>query len=184
MKIVFLHHANYCKGGIERMLAMKADYLADRMGWDVVLLTYEQNGEAFPYSLSARVRQVDLNVHLYSAYRFSYPLRYLKKLLLCRQLVRALRTFLSAERPDLVVCTDKDSHELNALYQAHTTEKLVVEAHTGMVDHEFQVVETRNRLRRLIGRKDVWRLKQAVARFDLLVALTADMLGRLSFPIV
>ena len=40
MKIVFLHHANICKGGIERMLAMKANLLVEQYGCDVVLLTY------------------------------------------------------------------------------------------------------------------------------------------------
>ena len=69
MKIIFLHHANYCKGGIERMMAMKANYLSEQMGWEVILLTYEQNGEPFPDELSPKVRQVDLDVHLYSAYK-------------------------------------------------------------------------------------------------------------------
>ena len=33
MKLVFLHHANVCKGGIERMLAMKANLLVEH--WEV-----------------------------------------------------------------------------------------------------------------------------------------------------
>ena len=62
MKIVFLHHANICKGGIERMLAMKANLLVEQYGCDVVLLTYEQNGEPLLYPLSPNVRCIALGV--------------------------------------------------------------------------------------------------------------------------
>ena len=174
MKIIFLHHANYCMGGIERMMAMKANYLSEQMGWEVVLLTYEQNGEPFPYELSPKVRQVDLDVHLYSAYKSAYPLRYFKKLRLRRQLSQALHVFLKKENADVVISTDKDAHELKALFKAHTTEKLVVEAHTGMVDHEMQVQLTNTFWRRLIARKDLVRLKLAVSYFDVLIALTEE----------
>ena len=73
-----------------------------------------------------------------------------------------------------VISTDKDAHELKALFKAHTTEKLVVEAHTGMVDHEMQVQRTNSFWRRLIARKDLVRLKLAVSYFDVLIALTEE----------
>lgn len=174
MRIVYLHHANVCRGGIERMFAQKATILAEQMGWEVVMLTYEQNGEPFPYPLPSSVRQVNLDVRLYAAYQVPYPLRYFKKIVLRRQLSAAIRHFLQTSKPDIVICTDKDAHEMDALFKAHTTEKLIVEAHTGMIDHEFQVLATKNFLKRLIARKNVWRLKQSVSRFDVLVALTTD----------
>lgn len=174
MKLVFLHHANVCKGGIERMLAMKANLLVEQYGCDVVMLTYEQNGEPFPYHLSPNVRCVDLGVSLYSAYKAPYPMRYLKKLSLRRQLTVALREFLNKEKPDFVICTDKDAHEMNALYRAHTTEKLIIEAHTGMIDHQMQVQRTPRLFRKMVAEKDIARLKLAVSRFDALIALTPD----------
>lgn len=174
MKIVFLHHANVCKGGIERMLSMKANLLAEQEGYEVMMLTYEQNGEPFPYPLSHKVRCVDLGVRLYAAYRLPYPIRYFRKLSLRRQLSEALRTFLQVEKPDVVVCTDKDAHELDALYCAHTNEILVIEAHTGMIDHQMQVQRTSHFLRKQIAQKDLWRLKHSVSRFDVVIALTID----------
>ena len=174
MKIVFLHHANVCKGGIERMLAMKANLLVEQYGCDVVLLTYEQNGEPFPYSLSPNVRREDLGIRLYSAYRLSYPMRFFRKISLRRQLTEALKNFLIKEKPDIVICTDKDAHELNALFLAHTTEKLIVEAHTGMIDHQIQVLRPRRFLSKLMAKKELIRLKMAVSRFNALIALTPD----------
>ena len=174
MKIVFLHHANVCKGGIERMLAMKANLLVEQYGCDVVLLTYEQNGEPFPYPLSPNVRCIDLGVRQYPAYRFPYPMRYFKKLSLRRQLKDAIKFFLERENPDIVVCTDKDAHEMNALFRAHTTEKLIIEAHTGMIDHQMQVQRTPRLYLKLVAEKDMARLKFSVSRFDALIALTPD----------
>jgi len=174
MKIVFLHHANVCKGGIERMLAMKANLLVEQYGCDVVLLTYEQNGEPFPYPLSPNVRCIDLGVRQYPAYRFPYPMRYFKKLSLRRQLKDAIKSFLERENPDIVVCTDKDAHEMNALFRAHTTEKLIIEAHTGMIDHQMQVQRTPRLYLKLVAEKDMARLKFSVSRFDALIALTPD----------
>ena len=174
MKIVFLHHANICKGGIERMLTMKANLLAEQMGWEVVLLTYEQNGEPFPYPLSPKVRCVDLGIRLYAAYKAPLLFRHFKKKRLRKQLMEAIRDFLASQKADIIVCTDKDAYELNALFKAHTTEKLLIEAHTGMVDHEMQVQQTNIFLRRSIAKKNLWHLKKAVSRFDVLIALTAD----------
>ena len=174
MKIVFLHHANICKGGIERMLAMKANLLVEQYGCDVVLLTYEQNGEPFPYPLSPNVRCIDLGVRQYPAYRWPYPMRYFKKLSLRRQLRDAIKSFLERENPDIVVCTDKDAHEMNALFRAHTTEKLIIEAHTGMIDHQMQVQRTPRLYLKLVAEKDMARLKFSISRFDALIALTPD----------
>ena len=174
MRIVYLHHANICRGGIERMFAQKANMLTEQMGWEVVMLTYEQNGEPFPYPLSSRIKQVNLDVRLYAAYQVPYPLRYFRKIMLRQKLCAAIHRFLQTWKPDIVICTDKDTNEMDALFKAHTTERLIVEAHTGMVDHEFQVLDTKNFLKRLIARKNVWRLKRSVSHFDMLVALTTD----------
>ena len=174
MRIVFLHHANVCRGGIERMLTAKANLLAEQIGWDVVLLTYEQNGAPYPYSLSPKVKCVDLGVRLYSAYKAPLLMRHFKKKLLRKQLIDAIRCFLMSQKTDIIVCTDKDAHELNALSKAHTTEKLLIEAHTGMVDHETQLQQTHSSFRRIIARKDLWRLKKAVSCFDVLIALTPE----------
>ncbi|MBQ8065421.1 MAG: glycosyltransferase family 4 protein [Prevotella sp.] len=174
MKIVFLHHANVCRGGIERMLATKANWLVEHEGHEVVMLTYEQNGVSFPYTLSPKVRMVDLGIHLYDIYKAPLPFRYFFKLKRCRQLSVALRHFLDEERPDLVVCTDKDYNELNALSDIRQSESIAIEAHTGMVDHLMQVRQTTNIIRKRIAVYGVHKLQRVASRFDAMIALTAD----------
>lgn len=174
MKVVYLHHANVCRGGIERMLCTRANLLVEQNGYEVMMLTYEQNGEPYPYSLSPKVKCIDLGVRLYAAYKSPLFLRYFRKLCLRRQLARAIRSFLDAYQPDIVVCTDKDANELNALSRVRRSECIMIEAHTGMIDHWLQVRRTTNIIRQFIARFDMYRLQRAVSRFDVLIALTED----------
>lgn len=174
MRIVFLHHANVCRGGIERVFCQKANYLAEQKGWQVTMLTYEQNGEPYPYELSPKVDCVNLDVRLYSAYQAPVLLRPFRRWQLCRQLLLALRRFLAMHKTDVVVCTDKDAHEQQALLMAHTTERLVVEAHTGMIDHVYYQHESISPFRRMVAAWGYRALRHTVSRFDALAALTPD----------
>lgn len=174
MKVVFLHHANVCRGGIERMLCARANLLAEQNGYDVMMLTYEQNGEKYPYALSPKVKCIDLGVRLYTAYKSPLTIRYFRKLHLRRQLSHAIRSFLELYQPDIIVCTDKDANELNALSRVRLSERIIIEAHTGMIDHWIQVRRTTNVVRRFIAKFDMYRLQRAVSRFDVLIALTED----------
>ncbi len=173
MKIVFLHHANVCRGGIERMLALKANFLVEE-GCDVTILTYEQNGIDFPYPLSAKVKCIDLNVHLYAAYNYSYPKRLFVNKDLRNQLAIAIRNYLQNNKTDIVVCTDKDPIELELLASVRTTEKIVVEGHTSMVDKKMQIKRANSIFSKLQGWRTCINLKQAIARFDLYIALTQE----------
>ena len=174
MKIVFLHHANVCRGGVERMLCTKANLLAEQDDFEVVMLTYEQNDAPYPYLLSSKVKCIDLGVRLYSAYRYRYPVRYFMKRYLRYQLSSSLKRFLTQHHPDVIVCTDKDANELNALSRVCTNEILLIEAHTGIVDHRMQVYRTTNVFRKIIAKRDMRKLQRAVSKYDLLIALTKD----------
>ncbi len=174
MKIVFLHHANVCMGGIERMLAMKANCLVEKEEYNVTMLTYEQNGVPFPYPLSPRVKCVDLNVHLYTAFKYSYPKRHFINKELRKQLATAINDFLQKSKPDIVVCTDKDPIELKILASVRTTEKIVVEGHTGIIDKKTQIKRADNIISKLQGIRTIFRLKRAIAHYDRYVALTPD----------
>lgn len=43
MKIVYIHHSLIISEGVERMIVSKANYLADKMGCEVIILIKETN---------------------------------------------------------------------------------------------------------------------------------------------
>ena len=62
MKIVFNTDQIYLHGGIEKVMATKANYFASLPGWEVVILTTEQQNKTPCYALDRRVILKDLKV--------------------------------------------------------------------------------------------------------------------------
>ena len=51
-KIVYCTPALYMAGGVERVLTLKANYFADKFGYDVTIILTEGNGRPLFYPLS------------------------------------------------------------------------------------------------------------------------------------
>lgn len=62
MKIVYIHESIAHKGGLERIFVDKMNYLADRLQYEVYLLTASQGNTPVSFPLSPRVRHIDLGV--------------------------------------------------------------------------------------------------------------------------
>ncbi len=63
MTIVFSTDQIYLHGGIEKVMAEKANYFADVCGYKVIILTSEQRGQKPCYSLSSKIQFIDLGVN-------------------------------------------------------------------------------------------------------------------------
>lgn len=75
MKIVYIHESIAHKGGLERIFVDKMNYLADRLQYEVYLLTASQGNTPVSFPLSPRVRHFDLGVRFHSQYQYRYPKR-------------------------------------------------------------------------------------------------------------
>ena len=62
MRILYITEQVYLHGGAEKILIQKLNYWADRYGYDVMLLTSEQNGKPPCYPLSLKVKHTDLDI--------------------------------------------------------------------------------------------------------------------------
>jgi glycosyltransferase involved in cell wall biosynthesis len=63
MKIVFSTDQIYLHGGIEKVLSHKANYFADTLGYEVIILTSEQHCQPPCYPLSKKIRLLDIGVN-------------------------------------------------------------------------------------------------------------------------
>lgn len=63
MKIIFSTDQIYLHGGIEKVMAEKANYFADVCGYEVIILTNEQKGKEPCYSLSTKIQLLDLGIN-------------------------------------------------------------------------------------------------------------------------
>lgn len=64
MRIAYLIHSLFNAGGTEKVLTLKANYLADVCGEDVSILTAKQSDKPVFFPLSPRIRTVDLGIDI------------------------------------------------------------------------------------------------------------------------
>ena len=99
MKIIFSTDQVYLHGGIEKVMAEKANYFADVCGYDVIILTCEQRAKKPCYHLSNKIRLVDLEINYERSISY-FSFVNIKKVPL--HLYR-LRKFFLTEKADFVI---------------------------------------------------------------------------------
>ena len=105
MKIVYVIDSLASKGGAERILSEKMNYLTTIYGYDISVITCYQNPSLSPnaYSLSDLVKQIDLNIPYYSQYQYKYPFRLWIKYSLYRKLRNELKRAIQQINPDIII---------------------------------------------------------------------------------
>ena len=171
MKIVYSIAGTYNSGGMERVLANKANWLVQN-GYEVCVLTTDQNGRQPFFPMDSRIEMYDLGVN----YEENNGKSFLNKLLHYPfkqwKHKRALKRILPELKADVVIsmfCNDA-----SILPKIKEGSKKVLEIHF-------------SRFKRLqYGRKGFWRLAdefrskndlKVVSRFDKFVVLTEEDKG-------
>ncbi|MCG2779431.1 MAG: glycosyltransferase [Weeksellaceae bacterium] len=99
MKIFILIDQLHSHGGIEKLVAMKANYWTDIFGYEVKIISTEQGELATVYNLSGEVQQVDLNISYNRSRSFFHP-ENLKKLWINKnRLLKIIRR----NKPDFIL---------------------------------------------------------------------------------
>lgn len=115
-------------GGIERVLSLKMNYLADKSGYKVYFITSDQNDNNFSYSLSRKIEHINLNgVRYFSIYKNAYPKRLYNIVKFNCDFSHRLKKVLSMIHPDIVVCNT--TFMASTIVKLHIGSKIVVESH-------------------------------------------------------
>lgn len=62
MKVIYLYPTMHNAGGIERVLTVKLNYLADILNYEIVLVNYRQRKRNNFFNLSPKIKQIDLEL--------------------------------------------------------------------------------------------------------------------------
>ena len=105
MKISYVIDSLGSKGGAERILSEKMNYLATHYGYDVHVITCYQDPRITPnaYFLSEKIKQVNLCIPYYSQYKYKYPKRLWIKYSIYRKLLKKLRETILQIDPDILI---------------------------------------------------------------------------------
>ena len=107
MKIVYLLPGGlFNPGGMERVLIIKANYLAEKMAYDVSIVTTEQMGRPVFYPVSAKVHLYHLDIGIYVNFgKENYLQKVSSRFLKIREYRKALEKLLRELSPDITIST-------------------------------------------------------------------------------
>lgn len=128
MKIVYVINSIASKGGAERIIIEKMNYLAERGGHDVsIICCYQNDSMPNAYPLSEKVRQIFLSIPYYSQYKYSYPYRLWVKRIFNKQLKRGLYREINNFDPDVLIGVSYFAADIVSLLKCRA--RKVIEAH-------------------------------------------------------
>lgn len=99
MRILFTTDQVYLHGGIEKVMATKANYFSDVLGHDVSILTTEQKGNSSCYTLSTSIEIVDLGINYHREKSYFHPSNIRKVVQHFSQWRKAIRNL----NPDVII---------------------------------------------------------------------------------
>jgi glycosyltransferase involved in cell wall biosynthesis len=157
-RLLYITNGISGSGGLERVLSVKAGYLADKLGYDVHILVLNNNGQAFFYDFSHNIKIHDIAV-------IGNPLSYIKSY------VSGVISTVKSINPDIIsVCDDGLKgffvplilgKSYIIIYERHVSKVIALGVEPGFV--KKIAVQSKYALMNLLGR-----------RFDKFILLTKD----------
>lgn len=126
MKIVYCLPQIYKPGGIERIVILKANYLAS-LGYDIHIITSEQFNKSIFYAYNKNIHFHDLSVNFSSTLSLPIIKRLIQKHQLTKIYKRKLTKLLMKLKADITISTF--SHEANILPDIADNSIKIIETH-------------------------------------------------------
>ena len=131
MKIVYIIDSLALKGGAERIITEKMNYLATIYNYDVSVITYYQFHEPNTYPLSCKVKQINLSIPFYQQYRYSYPKRLWLKWGFYRQLQIELQQTVNSINPNILIGVGYTLADVVCSIKCHAAK--IIESHEARI---------------------------------------------------
>lgn len=170
LKLVYITPALYMAGGVERVLTLKANYLAEHFGYDITIILTEGKDKPLFYPLSDKIRVINLNINFEELWHCSFIKKvfvYLKKQ---RQYKKLLTAELMRIHPDITISLLR--REINFINEIHDGSKKIGELHVNRANYRNFKTEEANWLKNLFARFWSRDLVSHLKKLDKLVVLT------------
>ena len=172
MKIYYIYTAIVTKGGADRVIAEKANWLADH-GHEIAIVTDTQLGREPAFPLSPKVKLIDLAIDFSKEYGHSFPVRIWLYYKLMYQYRRKMKSLLMQDRPEIVISTL--GRDISFITKIKDGSKKMGEAHTTKhFIRNFHLLESKNILFKYLTKYFRWNMDRQVSKLDALVVLTSQ----------
>ena len=130
MKIVYILQSLAFKGGTERVIIEKTNYLSEHYQYDISIITCTQApNEPNYYPLSHRITQTNLDIHDYTVYKYKYPRRLWKKWEMKSYFRKRLTEEVNRIKPDIIIGVGHYKADIICKLQGNF--KIIIECHDG-----------------------------------------------------
>lgn len=173
MRIVYIYPALSTIGGADRVIVDKSNYFAEKLGYDVYIVTAHQKGLRSFFALSDKVKKIDLGVDFNKQYQHSFFIRgiiYMYMLVVYkRRLTKTLKTL----KADFTLTTI--SRDIDFIHSINDGSIKIAEAHCPKhYLRNLYLMEERNCLYKLSGKIWTRKLEEAAKKFKAFVVLTDE----------
>lgn len=170
MKIYYIYTAVVTKGGADRVIVEKANWLAEH-GHEVAIVTDTQLGREPVFPLSPEVKIKDLAIDFSKEYGHCFPVRIWMYYKLMRQYRKKMKALLLEDRPDIVITTL--GRDISFITKINDGSRKIGEAHTTKhFIRNFHLLENKNVLFKYLTKYFRWNMDRQVKKLDALVVLT------------
>ena len=170
MHILYIYSEISIKGGTDRVLVEKANYLSAH-GYDVTIVTEAQLGRDLSFPINPAVKHIDMGLDFNRQYTQGTIGRLWTYYSLIREYKKRLKVVLQREKPDVVICLMGRS--LDFIAEMNDGSIKVVEAHTTKKHlRSFHMMEERGGLYKYAARYLRWKMSRNVSKLDAIVVLT------------
>lgn len=171
MRIVYIYPALNTVGGADRVIVDKSNYFADKLGYEVYIITAQQKGMPSFFALSEKVKQIDLGVDFNKQYKHSFFVRGLIYMYLQILYKNKLTKTLKNLNADFSLTTI--SRDIDFIHTIKDGSIKIAEAHCPKhFLRNLHRMEQKNFLYRLSGKIWTSKLEKAVKKFSAFVVLT------------
>ncbi|WP_296847278.1 glycosyltransferase family 4 protein [uncultured Methanobrevibacter sp.] len=172
MKIFYIFTALTTKGGADRVISEKANWLASN-GYDVAIVTDSQLGREPAFPLNSKVRMIDLGVDFSKEYGHFFLKRAYLYFTLIRQYRHKMERLLKNEKPDIVVSLL--GREISFLCKIHDGSVKIGEVHTTKYYlRNFHLLEKKNLFFKLLTSFFRKEMNKQVEKLDALIVLSSQ----------
>ena len=173
MKLLYCIPALYNAGGMERVITEKVNYLATLAGYEITIVTTDQQGREIRFQLDNSINIIHLNIDFDSHLNE----KLLSKFLLHKRKLKQYKSELIQiiNRLDIDICVSLCGKEIEFLGELPVKSKKVAEMHFSLNNRkQFILARHTGFFWSILGNLRTYQLKKSVRNLDKLIVLTND----------
>lgn len=172
MKLMYCIRGLFNSGGMERIITQKINYLNEKYGYEIYVVTTEQGNKEKFFYLNQEIKHIDLGINYLNDSKKNFFKRIPIFLYKQKKHQKKLKKILNEVKPDILLSLGDEDR--NFLYKLKNFKiKIVKEQHFNK-DYMLYSEQNKNILYKLKSHYDNWKQEKSVKKYDEFIVLTNE----------